>query len=197
MGNVTRLPVAAAKLASEVLRPLLVPIDSVQPHPRNPRQGDVGAVSQSLDTFGQTKPIVVQDGTGYVLAGNHTWRAAKALGWPSIAVVRVAMDDTKALAYAVADNRTQELGTTDSDVLASILTELAQAGELGGTGYDGDDVDSLLADLNGKTSTIGDAATDSVTEVWGVVIDLHSEQEQIELLTEMAGRGLAVRALMN
>ena len=51
-------------------------IASVQPHPRNVRQGDVGAIATSLSTHGQYRPIVVQESTGHILAGNHTYKAA-------------------------------------------------------------------------------------------------------------------------
>ena len=63
------------------LTQLTIPINSIENHPRNIRQGDVGAISQSLKENGQYRPIVVQKSTGYVLAGNHTLKAAKALGW--------------------------------------------------------------------------------------------------------------------
>jgi ParB-like chromosome segregation protein Spo0J len=175
---------------------LRVPTDTLLVHPRNARQGDVGAITQSLTRFGQLKPVVVQASTRHVVAGNHTLKAARALRWPEIAAVLVDLDDAEALAYAIADNRTQELGTYDEDVLAAALTELASAGKLDGTGYDGDDVDALLAKLTGDMHEPGDAEQTDVTQVWGVAIDLDSEQEQVDLLTELAGRGLNVRALM-
>jgi len=142
------------------LRPFLVPIASVSQHPENPRQGDAGAVAASLARFGQQKPIVVQRATGWIVAGNHTWQAAALVGemeralsfgagkeWTHIAVVFSELDDLEAKAYAIADNRTSDLGTYDDDRLAKILTELAAADSLVGIGYDGDDVDELLASL--------------------------------------------------
>src|SRR5437899_784082 len=67
------------------LQGLAVPIDSIELHPRNPRKGDVPAVTESLRRFGQRKPIVVQAGTRYVVAGNHLLMAARALRWTDIA----------------------------------------------------------------------------------------------------------------
>jgi len=130
---------------ADALRPLAVPIDSVRPHERNPRHGDIGALSQSLDRFGQTKPIIVQASTGRILGGNHTWKAAKALGWAEIAVHSMDVDDGAADAILIADNRIGDLGTYDDTLLAGILSGLADADALAGTGYDGDDVDALLA----------------------------------------------------
>jgi ParB-like chromosome segregation protein Spo0J len=132
---------------AEALWPLVVPLDALRPHPRNPRQGDVGAISQSLQAFGQQKPLVAQqrtDGPHIIIAGNHLYRAAQALGWGEVAAVIAPMDDRKAMRFLVADNRTQELGVTDTNALVDILAELAMVGALDATGYDGDDVDDLL-----------------------------------------------------
>ena len=48
---------ASAHVAPQ-LRSLLVPIESLELHPRNPRRGDVAAVAASLRRFGQQKPVV-------------------------------------------------------------------------------------------------------------------------------------------
>ena len=132
---------------NEALWPLVVPLAALQPHPRNPRQGDVGAISQSLAAFGQQKPVVAQrrdDEPHIIIAGNHLFRAAAALGWSEVAAVIAPMDDRTAMRYLVADNRTQELGVTDTNALVDILAELAMGGALDATGYDGEDVDDLL-----------------------------------------------------
>jgi ParB-like chromosome segregation protein Spo0J len=126
------------------LRDLRIDIDSVAPFPGNPREGDVGAIAESLRRFGQQKPIVVQSSTRYIVAGNHLWKAAKALGWSEIAANVAEMDDRTAEAYLIADNRTSELGSYDEEVLAGLLRKLAEEGNLAATGYDGEDVDEFL-----------------------------------------------------
>jgi len=132
---------------ADALRSLAVPIDSVRPHERNPRHGDIGALTQSLERFGQTKPVIVQASTGRILGGNHTWRAAKALGWTEIAVHAMDVDAPTADAILIADNRIGDLGGYDDTLLAGILAGLADADALAGTGYDGSDVDALLAKI--------------------------------------------------
>jgi hypothetical protein len=129
------------------LTPLLVDIATVDYWPGNPRQGDVGAIVESLRRFGQLKPIVVQDSSGYVVAGNHVLAAAHALGWSAIAVVRSPLSDADARAFLVADNRLSELGTYDEVALTELLRELAVSGDLVATGYDGDDVDAMIRRL--------------------------------------------------
>lgn len=180
---------------------LAVPVGGLTPHPRNVREGDVGAISESLRRFGQLKPIVVQKSTGYVVAGNHLYRAAVALGWKEVAAVRADLDDETAIAYLVADNRTQELGTYDDAGLAALLSELAAAGNLDATGYDGDDVDRLLADL-ARTEIDPEAppagADDEGTAVdaqYAVAVLCSSEAHQREVFERLAGDGYAVKVL--
>ena len=132
------------------LRIATVKIDDVRPHPRNPRQGDVGAIAASMERFGFYQPIVVQRSSGYILAGNHRWKAAQALGRKTIPVVYQDVGDEEALAILVADNRTSDLASYDDRALAELLQEIAREEERGGllgTGFDTEDVDRLLADL--------------------------------------------------
>ena len=123
-------------------------LDAVQPHPRNPRQGDVGAIHQSIEANGFYGQIVAQRSTGHILAGNHRWLAAKQAGATRIPVTWVDVDDAHALRILLADNRTSDLASNDEYNLAQLLIEIQEAtGDLTGTGYDGDDLDDLLADL--------------------------------------------------
>jgi len=90
---------------------------------RNPRKGDIDAIARSLARFGQRKPIVVTaDGT--IIAGNHTFQAAEELGWTTIAVVAVEDDEQTAAAFALADNRTSDLGRYDPQALADLISEV-------------------------------------------------------------------------
>lgn len=145
----------------ESLRPSLVPLSAISQHPKNPKDHDLGAIAASLARFGQQAPIVVQKSTGWIIAGNGRWEAApmvgeleRALGfgrgepWTHIAVVWSELGEEEALAYALADNRTTELGGWDDAKLAAVLTELAATGNLVATGYDGADLDELLAGLS-------------------------------------------------
>ena len=133
------------------------PIDNIHPHPRNVRQGDVGAIAESLRAHGQYRPIVVQKSSGDILAGNHTWKAAKALGWTQVDVTFVDVDDDEAARILLIDNRANDLATYDDEGLAELLQELA-ASELSleGTGFDGDDLDDLLFKLNGGLGNLGE-----------------------------------------
>lgn len=127
------------------LTSLAVPLDSLRQLPGNPRRGDVDAVAASLARFGQRKPIVV-DAEGVIIAGNHTWAAAKQLGWDEIAMVRVEDDRATAQAFALADNRTAELGGYDEAALLDLIRSVADvdASLLADTGWDEASVQDLV-----------------------------------------------------
>jgi len=142
---------------------LAVSIGDLSTHPRNIRHGDIGAICTSLASHGQYRPIVVQRSTGYILAGNHTYQAARSLGWSDIAVTHVECDDDQALRILLVDNRANDLATYDDSALSDLLKELA-ATDLGldGTLYDGDALDDLIRDIGDSTDR------PSLTDQFGV-----------------------------
>lgn len=103
-----------------------MPIGDLTPYHRNPRRGNMAAIAESLKARGQYKPIVVNKGTktgiaNEILAGNHTWQAAKSLGWTTIEAVIVDLDADQAAQIVLADNRIADLGGYDTDALAELL----------------------------------------------------------------------------
>ncbi|MGW2719769.1 ParB/RepB/Spo0J family partition protein [Streptomyces sp. NPDC001492] len=138
MSTASRIPASLSDLA--------VPIDELAPYHRNPRTGDLDSITESLSTNGQYRPIVVNRGTltgrpNEILAGNHTFKAAKQLDWEEIAVTWLDVDDDAAAKIVIVDNRTSDLAGYDTVLLADILTELP---DLQGTGYDQEQLDQLL-----------------------------------------------------
>lgn len=112
----------------ESIKHLAFPIDKMIPLPGNPREGDVDVIVASYQTFGQVRPIVVKDnndGTVTVIAGNHQVEACKLLGWTEMAVTYFDGDNSKAIAYSLADNRTSELGTTNNDTLFEMIDQVS------------------------------------------------------------------------
>lgn len=126
----------------ESINDLAIDIDLLLPLPGNPRIGNVEAIMASYEEFGQVKPIVVRlndDGASYtVIAGNHQLEAAKRLGWTRIAAVQMDVDDKRAMAFALADNRTVELGYTEPELLHDILMDITDeySSLLDGLGWD-------------------------------------------------------------
>ena len=114
-------------------------------YPNNPRQGNIDLIAESLNTYGQYKPITVNKRNNEILAGNHTYQAAKKLGWNDIAVTFVDVDEATAAKIVAIDNKTSDMGGYDTTKLLELLDELP---DLVATGYTDDDIDSLKALLD-------------------------------------------------
>lgn len=125
----------------------LVPIKDLKRYPNNPREGDIGAISESLRVLGQYRPVVVNKRNNQILKGNHTVAAASALGWTDVAVVWVDVDDEQATKIVLADNRTADKATYDNDLLLATISLLDS---LEGSGFDDEDVADIAS---GKSST--------------------------------------------
>ncbi|MYT33930.1 ParB N-terminal domain-containing protein [Streptomyces sp. SID8354] len=102
MSAATRIPASLADLA--------IPVDELAPYHRNPRTGDLDSITESLSTHSQYRPIVVNRGTltgrpNEILAGNHTFKAAKQLDWTDIAVTWLDVDDDAAAKRPVGGQR--------------------------------------------------------------------------------------------
>jgi hypothetical protein len=124
-----------------------VAIESLHPHPENPRQGDVGAIAGSMSEHGFYGTVVAQVSTRRVLAGNHRIQSAEALGMTAVDVAWIDVDDTEARAIMLADNRASDVAAYDNSALAALLQEIESSGNLDGTLYTLTDLDTLLADL--------------------------------------------------
>jgi ParB-like chromosome segregation protein Spo0J len=132
-----------------------VAISSLENYQSNPRRGDIDAIASSLKAHGQYRPIVVKHGSNIILAGNHTFKAAKKLGWKKIKVTYVEADDESARKIILADNRLTDLATYNEPLLKSLLSALP---ELEGTGFTSAEVEILdrLSKGDDKT-TVGDS----------------------------------------
>lgn len=122
-----------------------IPIDDVQPHPDNARAGDLRAIADSLTTNGQYRPLVVQKSSGYILCGNHTWEAARSLGWKHAAIQYVDVGDRLAKRILLADNRTSDTAEYEHEALAGLLSEL---GETTGTGFTDHEFAAIVGTLD-------------------------------------------------
>ncbi len=124
----------------------LVPVTDLERHPDNPRQGDVGAIIQSIEAHGFYGTIIAQASSRRVLAGNHRLEAARQLGIDAVPVIYLDVDDQQAQRILLVDNRTNDLATYDDTALTDLLQQLMP--DLSGTGFDASDLDELLAELD-------------------------------------------------
>jgi len=157
------------------IRTKLVNVGDIHTHPDNPNEGDIGAITESLQFHGQYRAIVVSEATGNIVAGNHTYLAAVALGWSQISahlLPGLTVDDE--LRIMLADNQYARKASYDEVSLSELLVQLQATDDaLLGTGFDGDDLDLLLADLDmgseGREGDVVEPPVDPVTnlgDVW-------------------------------
>ena len=174
------------------LKTEVVPIEDLVPDENNARlhsKKNIDAIAKSLQTFGQRKPVVITQ-ENVVVAGNGTLEAARQIGWKGLSVVRVPddWDNDTIKAYALADNRTAELASWDSEVLLSQLRDLKleewNVAELG------------FKDFDLKTREEIDTSIKEIAERYEVVIECADENEQTALLLRLSQEGLKVRAIV-
>ncbi len=110
---------------------------------------NLDALKSSLTEFGQTKPILVQKSSKRIIAGNGTYQAMVALGWKMVDCRMLDLDDTKAEALAIADNRTGLLSEWDEKELTDSLKRLQVCGDLELTGFDAMEPDKMLSFQDG------------------------------------------------
>jgi hypothetical protein len=105
------------------------PVDSLRPHPKNPRTHSAKQIRQiadSIRTFGFTTPLLI-DATGTVIAGHGRLRAAKQLGLATVPTIRLDhLSKEQIRALVIADNKLAELAGWDQDLLALELQGLAE-----------------------------------------------------------------------
>lgn len=112
------------------MQPQKVKIESLMLDPNNAMthpEENLKAIKESLSQFGQRKNIVVRNGV--IIAGNGTVMAARELGWDEVWIDDAShLTEQEAKAYALADNRTAQLGVWDNDKLGEQLQELYEDG---------------------------------------------------------------------
>ena len=157
------------KAKSSELRIEYVPLDDLKRWPNNPKKHHIQTIAGSMERFGFTNPIIVDETTGKIVAGHGRLTVLenkRKIGAPPPARVRVEPDGTwsvpvvrgialaeegEAQAYVIADNRTVELGGWDDPMLAEILADLAGREKLNGTGFSRGEVDRMLERQNRVT----------------------------------------------
>lgn len=137
-----------------------VDVERLRQHPRNPNQGDFGAIYTLVKENGFYGELIVQveewkeiDGemvpwAGVILAGNHRYAAAVELGARKLPVAWIDVPPVRQLKILMGDNRASDLRDYDQRGVVDILDEVYEEdGDLAGTGYDEDDLDQMHADI--------------------------------------------------
>lgn len=196
----TKKKPAATKLdyIVEGLRPLAVPIESIELDPRNARTHDdanLRSIRGSLVKFGQREPLVVNKTNNQVEAGNGRLIVARDLGWTHVAVVWVEDDPAAQSGFSIADNRTAELAGWNDDLLADLIAEIHT-----NTPDLADDLllDELLPSPSDEDPDAGGGGEEQMGGLeYRIIVECRSERHQGELLEKFDKEKIKCRALIS
>lgn len=162
--------------AAEGYRVEYVALSELQRWPRNPKLHSEPELDASLERFGFTNPLMVDERSGKMVAGHGRLEALmrrqkaglkpprniakKGDEWLVPVIRGIAFkNDAEAEAYLVADNRLTERGGWNETALNEILKSLSETSSLDGTGYDLGDVEAMVRQVEQATSTAVVGAT--------------------------------------
>ena len=133
----------------------LTSINDLKPSPRNPRthsKKQIRQISESIQQFGWTAPIVV-DESGKIIAGHGRFAASLDLRLRRVPTIVVSgLNDAEKRALALADNKIAANAGWDRSTLAAELGELATllpeiSLDISITGFDAAEIDALAVDF--------------------------------------------------
>lgn len=184
------------------LMPLMVKITAVKPDPRNARkhnERNLETIRHSLEVYGQRKPIIVNERTKLIEAGNGLWLAAKELRWTEIAAIFVDDDDQVARAYSLMDNQSALLSDWDLPTLKDTLEQLdTGAFDMAKTGFTSDEIEELMTRYYSPASIddlLGEIDISKAVDkpLWAVIRTTGHNQETLEqALAQIEQAGIKV-----
>lgn len=124
----------------------------------------VAQIAASILEFGFVAPVLV-DERGEIIAGHGRLLAAKSLGLDTVpTIVRTGLTEAQKAAYRLADNRIALNAGWDEALLAAEVAKLQEMGgiDLALTGFDGAEIERLLAGLETEPGNLPAPAVASV-----------------------------------
>jgi len=135
-------------------------------NPRNPNKhpkDQIKLLAHIIQSQGWRAPITVSNQSGFIVRGHGRLAAALDFGAESVPVdYQNYANEAEEWADLIADNRLSELSEIDNVTLADLITEM-DTGEvpLILSGYDEDDIESILAAIAGEGDAEGDGIDDA------------------------------------
>ncbi|NMJ44436.1 ParB N-terminal domain-containing protein [Roseomonas sp. JC162] len=130
------------------------PVDALTPRTTNPRthsKAQIAQIAASIQRFGFTNPILVDEANG-IIAGHGRVAAARKLGRTTVPTIRLAaMSEAEIRAYVIADNRLAEQAGWDRHLLGlelQYLTDLDIDLDVTLTGFSLPEIDVLIGELS-------------------------------------------------
>lgn len=193
------------KVTKRKIAELLPDPDNARTHGKKNRD----AIRASLELHGQVEPLVVQKGTGRVIGGNGRLDVMREIGWTEVDVVEVEADDAKAKAIGLALNRTGDLAGWDREMLDRLITDVATEhsdDELGrlieSVGMSQKELDRIVVREHERLNSLqhGETSETFCDEeedlTYSVIVDLKTEQAQVELLKRLEEEGFSCRMII-
>lgn len=161
------------------------------------------SVAKSLEQFGAGRSVLI-DRDGNLIAGNTTAQQASAAGIDDVIVVQtdgtqlvavqrtdLSIDDPKARALAIADNRTSELGLDwDADVLKDLIPDLSLQ-----PFFSTDEIAAILGVVDDSVSET--APSDSSYKAqYGVIVICKDEADQRDVYDRLTAGGLECKVVV-
>src|SRR5260370_26884088 len=142
----------------------MLPPHSLRPNPQNARvhsKRQIRRLAKSMDAVGFIGVIVI-DEHNVILAGHARYAAGKLRGMQLVPTLRmVGLTEGQRRAFALADNKLNEWGGWDRDILLAELGDLAKSlpelnWDLSITGYEPAEIDALSADRDNTSEPAAD-----------------------------------------
>jgi DNA modification methylase len=160
-------------------------VASLLPYAGNARTHSAEQVAQiaaSILEFGFVAPVLV-DERGEIIAGHGRLLAAQSLGLDTVpTIVRGGLTDAQKAAYRLADNRIALNAGWDEALLAAEVAKLQDMGgvDLALTGFDGAEIDRLLAGLDAVATEPGNGAVAAPAVASGAAATDAPAPEEVE-----------------
>ena len=182
-------------MEAEKVRVVLTPLSEITEADRNVKDHDIGAIHESMNRFGFTSPLLMNEATKKLVAGHgrvEALRQKKQFGEEApnnievgdngdwlVPIIRGVYfkNEEEAQAYLLADNRLTELGGWNTTALVEELQKLAESSSLEGTGFDDADLNALMEEYESSSDDGSDSSLLPVgAPKYEIVFDDESQQ---------------------
>lgn len=184
-----------------------VPLSSIEPNPRQPRQGigegELEGLAASIRRHGVLQPVMVsarddRPGRYYLVAGERRWRAARLAGLSEVPATIVTVDDRQQLELALVENlQRTDLGPLDRSQAYRVLLEefgLTQEGVAQALGVSRPSVANALRLLNLDEASLNALRAGEISEGHArAVLSVTDVSARGRLLAAIKQQGLSVR----
>ena len=146
---------------------IIMKLSDIRPAKYNPRielkQGDeeYEALKNSLDEFGEVKPLVINRTTGNLVSGHQRLNALKDMGVEEAEVIIIEIDEDKEKLANIALNKLD--GDWDYEKLEILFSEFSKE-DIKFTGYSSDEIEGLFGSDTTEPKFDDDDSTDEETE---------------------------------